>query len=99
MIPDWNTPAYPTTLFTQGKFTPEGDTLAHLQNRGVSVEHTPIKAVNGNGESIHSVSLQDGRNMPLQGLYVAPTVTRLAAYYHAEFASKRNTNGHHSERR
>jgi len=75
MIPDWNTPNYLTTLFTQGKFTPEGDTLTHLQNRGVSIEHTPIKAVNGNGERIHTVSLQDGRNMPLQGLYVAPTIT------------------------
>ncbi|MEX1057962.1 MAG: NAD(P)/FAD-dependent oxidoreductase, partial [Natronospirillum sp.] len=71
MIPDWGT----TTLFTQGQFEPEGDTLKHLQARGVTLEQTPIVAVLGNGVAIHQVKLADGRTVTIEGLYVGPKIT------------------------
>lgn len=71
MIPDWGA----TTLFTQGQFEPEGPTLAHLQRRGVQLEHSPIIQVLGNGTGIDQVLLADGRSLPIEGLYVGPRIT------------------------
>lgn len=71
MIPDWGA----TTLFTQGQFKPEGDTLNHLRARGVAVEHSPIVEVVGDGTDMKGVRLTDGRITPIQGLYVGPRIT------------------------
>ncbi|MGD8174356.1 NAD(P)/FAD-dependent oxidoreductase [Marinimicrobium sp. ARAG 43.8] len=71
MIPDWGA----TTLFTQGLFEPNDDTLKHLQSRGVSLERTPIVEVSGNGVDIHEVTLADNRRLPVEGLYVGPKIT------------------------
>ena len=70
MIPDWGA----TTLFTQGRFEPEGQTLAHLQARGVEIERSPIVEVVGDGEQIQHVVLADGRTQALGGLYVGPKI-------------------------
>lgn len=71
MIPDWGA----TTLFTQGQFKPEGDTLQHLLSRGVTLEHSPIVEVLGNDADVEGVLLVDGRTVPIQGLYVGPRIT------------------------
>ena len=71
LIPDWGA----TTLFTQGVFEPQGETLIHLQARGVTLERAPIIEVVGNGVDIQSVKLADGRVLSLEGLYVGPRTT------------------------
>lgn len=71
MIPDWGA----TTLFTQGQFKPEGDTLKHLLARGVKLEHSPIVEVLGKGIEVEAVKLADGRTVSIQGLYVGPRIT------------------------
>ncbi|WP_394171030.1 NAD(P)/FAD-dependent oxidoreductase [Saccharospirillum alexandrii] len=71
MIPDWGA----TTLFTQGQFKPEGDTLQHLLSRGVTLEHSPIVEVLGTDADVEGVLLLDGRTVPIQGLYVGPRIT------------------------
>ncbi len=71
MIPDWGA----TILFTQGQFMPEGKVLEHLTIRGVQMETSPIVEVVGDGEQISHVRLQDGRRIPLGGLYVGPKVS------------------------
>lgn len=68
MIPDWGV----TTLFTQGRFKPEGEVLDHLISRGVALEETAVTHVIGDGEQIRHVLLADGRHIPIKGLYVAP---------------------------
>jgi len=71
MIPDWGA----TTLFTQGKFSPQGEVLGHLINRGVVLEETPITNLLGVGGQLQAVLLADGREVALEGLYVSPKVT------------------------
>ena len=71
MIPDWGA----TTLFTQGQFKPEGETLKHLLTRGVTLEHSPIVEVLGKGIEVEAVKLADGRTVSIQGLYVGPRIT------------------------
>ncbi len=68
MIPDWGV----TTLFTQGIFKPEGEVLEHLISRGVTIEDTPITHVVGDNEQVEYVTLADGREIPIKGLYVVP---------------------------
>lgn len=71
MIPDWGA----TTLFTQGQFKPEGDTLEHLLARGVTLEHSPVVEVLGDGVEVEGVRLANGRTALIQGLYVGPRIT------------------------
>lgn len=71
LIPDWGT----TTLFTQGQFLPQGEVLEHLLARDVTIEETPIVQVVGDGERLELVRLKDGRELPLEGLYIGPQVT------------------------
>ncbi|WP_020413025.1 NAD(P)/FAD-dependent oxidoreductase [Microbulbifer variabilis] len=70
MIPDWGA----TTLFTQGQFNPEGEVLGHLIDRGVVLEETPITNLLGAKGQLQAVLLADGREIPLEGLYVSPKV-------------------------
>lgn len=41
--PDWG----PTTLFTQGRFEPDAEQLAHLDARGVTIERQPVVGLLG----------------------------------------------------
>lgn len=74
MIPDWG----PTTLFTQGRFEPDAEQLAHLVARGVAVEREPVVELLGDAPSLDAVRLADGRVMTVNALFVAPE-TRMAS--------------------
>ena len=69
MIPDWGK----TTLFTQKMLRLDDEQLSLLSKRGVSIEHRPIVRVNG-VEVIDSVTLADGTERHINGLYVTPKV-------------------------
>lgn len=64
MLPDWG----PTTLFLNGAYTPDAEALAALAARGTRVEATPIARIEGGAE----VLLQDGRRLPMAGLFTQP---------------------------
>ncbi|ASK33288.1 NAD(P)/FAD-dependent oxidoreductase [Alloalcanivorax mobilis] len=68
LVPDWG----PTTLFTQGTFTPTPEQRAALQSRDVAVEHTPVVELLGAGPALDAVRLSDGRSIPISGLFLAP---------------------------
>ncbi|MCU4674153.1 NAD(P)/FAD-dependent oxidoreductase [Catenovulum sp. 2E275] len=70
MLPDWGV----TTLFTQNQFIPDADQLALLTKRGVKIENTPVIKINGNGKDIYSVTLANGTERSIEGLYVAPKI-------------------------
>lgn len=70
MIPEWGA----TTLFTQGKYVPQGEVLEQLQRREVTIEQSPIIKIAGPGTDMAQVTLADGRSLPLEGLYVAPGI-------------------------
>lgn len=74
MIPDWG----PTTLFTQGRFEPDAEQLAHLVARGVAVEREPVVELLGDAPSLDAVRLADGRVVTVNALFVAPE-TRMAS--------------------
>lgn len=66
MLPDWG----PTTLFTNGMFTPDADQLAQLSRRGVTIENELVAAIVGERAG---VLLADGRTIAIDGLF---TLTR-----------------------
>jgi thioredoxin reductase len=68
ILPDWG----PVTYFSQGKFMPDAEQLALLERRGVTLEHTAVTAVEGEGMDISYMLLADGRRVPVQVVYVAP---------------------------
>ena len=68
MLPDWG----PTTLFTQGLFTPEPEVQARLERRGVTVETAPVAALLGDAPALEAVRLADGRVLPIAALFTAP---------------------------
>ena len=70
MLPDWG----PTTYFTQGKFEPDAELAAMLAARGVTIERSPIVEVLGDAPSIEAVRLADGRAVPIQTIFTAPTL-------------------------
>jgi thioredoxin reductase len=70
MLPDWGQ----VTLLLNGAFEPRQDQLAALARRGVAVERTPVARIEGRAD----VVLQDGRRLPLAGLFVA-TRTHIAS--------------------
>lgn len=65
MLPDWG----PTTLFTNGVCSPEGDELAALNRRGVALEPVPVARLEGEGANL---VLADGRHIALAGVFVQP---------------------------
>jgi thioredoxin reductase len=72
LIADWG----PTTLFLDGGEAPDAETLAKLTRRGVTIEPAPIAALRGEKAALSSMLLADGREMPIDALYLAPR-TRL----------------------
>jgi thioredoxin reductase len=74
MIPDWG----PTTLFTQGRFEPDSEQLAHLAARGVTIERQPVVELLGDAPALEAVRLSDGRVVTVNALFVAPS-TRMAS--------------------
>ncbi len=74
MIPDWG----PTTLFTQGRFEPDAEQMAHLAARGVTIERQPVVALLGEAPALEAVRLEDGRVVMINALFVAPS-TRMTS--------------------
>ena len=74
MIPDWG----PTTLFTQDRFEPDAEQLAHLAARGVTIERRPVVELLGDAPALEAVRLSDGRVVTINALFVAPA-TRMAS--------------------
>ena len=74
LIPDWG----PTTLFTQGQFEPDAEQRALLIARGVIIERQPVVALLGNSPDLEAVRLADGRVIPIDAMFVAPS-TRMAS--------------------
>jgi thioredoxin reductase len=62
MLPDWGR----VTLFLNGAFTPSEAQCAALARRGVCIEPAPVARIDGEAD----VVLQDGRRMPMAGLFV-----------------------------
>lgn len=75
MLPDWGQ----TTLLLNGAYTPSEEEAAALQQRGVRIETTPIAGIEGQAD----VLLQDGRRLPMDGLFTQPR-TRPASDIAAE---------------
>lgn len=71
LIADWG----PTTLYLNGGDMLDADTLTRLARRGVGVEPARIVALQGEGQQLSSLLLEDGRE-PIDALYLAPS-TRL----------------------
>lgn len=68
ILPDWG----PVTYFSQGQFMPDAEQLALLKRRGVTLEHSAVTAVEGEGFDISHLLLADGRTVAAAVVYVAP---------------------------
>jgi thioredoxin reductase len=68
ILPDWG----PVTYFSQGQFMPDAEQLALLKRRGVTLEHSAVTAVEGEGFDISHLLLADGRTVATAVVYVAP---------------------------
>ncbi|PWW01849.1 thioredoxin reductase [Hoeflea marina] len=64
MLPDWG----PTTYFTNGAHAPDAAERAELERRNVTVEPTPVTAIEGERAD---VVLADGRRLGFRGLFTA----------------------------
>lgn len=67
LLPDWG----PTTLFTEGVLPSEAEQQA-LAARGTRIEHARVATLLGPAPALQGVVLDDGRQIPLAGLFVAP---------------------------
>lgn len=76
MLPDWG----PTTLFTNGVFTPDAEQRVQLERRGVSWEGGSVRRISGEHAD---VELEDGRVFNLDGVFtmsrtrISPLVEQL----------------------
>jgi len=68
LIADWG----PTTLYLDGGAMPDAETQAKLARRCVAIEPAPIAALRGDGTALSSLLLADGREAPIEALYLAP---------------------------
>ncbi|MBS0251459.1 MAG: NAD(P)/FAD-dependent oxidoreductase [Proteobacteria bacterium] len=68
LIADWG----PTTLYLNGGASPEGEIRAKLARRGVAIEPARVTALQGTGDGLSSLCLEDGREAPIDALYIAP---------------------------
>tara|TARA_R100000005_G_scaffold95741_2_gene78497 strand:+ start:10395 stop:11312 length:918 start_codon:yes stop_codon:yes gene_type:complete len=71
MLPDWG----PTTLFTQGRIALSPEETEALSIRKVQIEDTPVVELTGPSPALEGVRLQDGREIPLAGLFLAPATS------------------------
>ena len=61
------------TVFTNGTPVVTGDEETALSALGIRVERTPIADLEGERGAVHSVLLEDGRSLPIEGGFVRPT--------------------------
>ncbi|KRA20092.1 NAD(P)/FAD-dependent oxidoreductase [Lysobacter sp. Root604] len=69
LVPDWG----PTTYFSQGAFEPDAEQTQRLAARGVAIERSRVVEVLGPDDGLSGVRLEDGRELALAGLFVAPS--------------------------
>jgi thioredoxin reductase len=67
MISNWG----PTTYFANGQAV-DAELEAKLAAKGVTIETSPVSALEGEGAGLSRVRLADGRHVPLDALYIAP---------------------------
>jgi len=72
LIADWG----PTTLYLNGGDAPDADTRTKLARRGVTLEPARVTELRGENQGLSSLLLADGREAPIDALYLAPR-TRL----------------------
>lgn len=70
LVHDWGS----ATFFTNGAPLPDDETTAKLTARGIVIETAPIAALLGDAPALTGVVLADGRELPLNALFVAPTL-------------------------
>lgn len=70
LVAEWG----PTTLFLNGADL-DPESAATLAKRGVAVEPARVRALIGSGTTLLAIALEDGRQSPLEALYVAPKST------------------------
>jgi thioredoxin reductase len=70
LVHDWGS----VTFFTNGAPLPDEETVAKLTARGVVIETAPITTLLGDAPALTGVVLADGRELPLNALFVAPTL-------------------------
>jgi len=68
LIADWG----PTTLFLNGADMPDATTQAQLAHRGVAIEPMQVASLHGEGTALSWLTLADGREIPVDALYLAP---------------------------
>lgn len=68
LIADWG----PTTLYLNGGNMADADMQAKLARRGVSIERARITSLQGDGGGLSSLLLEDGRQSPIDALYLTP---------------------------
>jgi thioredoxin reductase len=68
LIPEWG----PTTFFLNGGPI-DPDLEGELARRGVAVEPAPVESVVGEGTRLSAIRLADGREHPLDALYIGPS--------------------------
>jgi thioredoxin reductase len=70
LIAEWG----PTTFYLNGDPEPDDATLLELRRRGVSVDSTPIRGLQGRNDQLSAIEFTDGRTSPVDALYLgAPT--------------------------
>ena len=67
LIPEWG----PTTFFLDGG-TIDSDAAASLTRRGATIEPAPVEGLVGEGTTLSAVRLRDGREHPLDALFIGP---------------------------
>jgi thioredoxin reductase len=72
LIAEWG----PTTLYLNGASEPDDASLAQLQQHGVAIEPSPVRALHGEGTRLAGIELVDGRTAAVDALYLGPR-TRL----------------------
>lgn len=68
LIADWGR----TTLYLNGAEAPDEETRAKLSRRGVTIEPARIVQLRGKDLALSSLLLDDGREAPIDALYLAP---------------------------
>jgi thioredoxin reductase len=68
LIAEWG----PTALYLNGNEMLDDETKARLAQRGVVIEPARIKELRGENGGLSSLLLADGRDAPIDALYVAP---------------------------
>ena len=70
LISEWG----PATLFLNGNNTVDEEARAKLQARGVAIEPARIASLEGPGQDLSAVRMEDGRRVPIDALFLAPRI-------------------------